>query len=100
MLPGKDKMAIKLDKILTMSAKDYCEMQRKRLSDYKARGVHCYGGINSFKNSVPNETEVIVDYKFSITSAVEKGRSIENFEYASGTALIPKNIQKDKSKGK
>jgi hypothetical protein len=101
-------MSIKLDKILTMSAKDYCEMHGKKLYEYEARFIHYafsseYGDVykfkENFKNRVPKGTEVIVDYRFSIGGAGDLHTTSFGY-YASGTALIPKNIQKDKSKGK
>lgn len=79
----KDK-PFPLEKILTVSARDYCEYEGKKLSDYVMQGVHCeedIARISYFVKMVPKQTEVVVDYKFC------KGR----YTYLkSGTALIPK----------
>ena len=75
-----------LEKILTVSARDYCESVGKRLSDYEMRGV--YGeqnyGIKDFANKVPTDTEIVVDH-----------RPIKEHPYRIvlyGIALIPKTI--------
>ncbi|MBI2451828.1 hypothetical protein HYV50_01980 [Candidatus Pacearchaeota archaeon] len=81
-----------LEKILTISAREYCEMQGKDLSDYEPVGVHYYEGrsgeanqgLINFAKTVPKGTEVIVSYS---------ARTINiNFCVVAlqGTALIPK----------
>lgn len=106
-------MAIELEKILTISAKDYCEMHDKSLRDYTCVGVHVeefcderteeHGknlfyknalyivvkGVEYFRKAVPEDAEVVVDFKPSIGSETK----MEDCAYiyaASGTALIPK----------
>ena len=78
-----------LEKILTVSAEEYAETQQnKTLEDYEFRGVNVKSRNNPnenlhelFLSHVPSSAEVVVDYKF-------------NSEYASGTALIPKQKEK------
>jgi len=73
-----------LEKILTSSEGEYRKWNHK---DYVSKGVHVKVNDNKrnlvevFASSVPKEAEVVVDYKF-------------NSEYASGTALIPKQKEK------
>ena len=73
-----------LEKILIVSARDYCESVGMKLSDYKMRGVHqeCFSKLESFAGNVPPNTEVVVDYVFKIIN--------KSYLSASGTALIPK----------
>ena len=81
--------------VLTSSARDYVESAGKSLKDYTMKGVNdVFVGDTrtskgcSFKllKKIPESAEVVVDYKFSITS---RGG---NWSYTecSGTALIPK----------
>lgn len=77
-----------LEKILTVSAAEYIATQKdKTLENYYMLGVNFRlnnpkGNINDlFLSHVPSGAEVVVDYKF-------------NSEYASGTALIPKQKEK------
>ncbi len=84
---GDPKKEFPLEKILTMSAGDYCGLNNgRKLSDYTARGVHLSGnyGHNAercFKEKIPTGTEVVVDY---IAAVGDKWVAM------SGTALIPK----------
>ena len=79
-------MVFPLEKILTISARDYCEIHRKKLENYEVRGIHSRDigtagatfVLSRFLDIVPEEAEVVVDYRFSDIRA-------------SGTALIPKN---------
>jgi hypothetical protein len=95
-------MAIKLARILTISARDYCEMHGRKLNDYEAKGIHytgstwqkergvtCWDLVNHvFLPLVPNEAEVVVDFRDSMGS---------DFHYsAHGTALIPKPETEEK----
>jgi hypothetical protein len=92
-------MAFPLEKILTMSARDYCEMMGKRLTDYVPQGVHTCNTFrehalqniyNMFAERVPESAEVVVDYMFSSSiSKAAEGSSVDS--YASGTALIPRD---------
>ncbi len=94
----QEKMSFPLEKILTISAKDYCEMMDKRLSNYTAVGVHTYNGgycvphklirdqLNASEELLA-ETEVIVDYIGCISFG--EGYNTSG-ACASGTALIPK----------
>ena len=71
-----------LEKILTVSARDYCESVERRLSDYRLVGVHAEEDyLSEFQKKVPRETEVVVEYVYA-----SKG----NCGRISGTALIPK----------
>ncbi len=70
------------EKVLTISAKEYCENKGTNLADYELIGVsdrdlkgYSFAGL--FIKSVPSGTEVIVDYRIGGT-------------YEAGTALIPK----------
>ena len=70
-----------LEKILTVSARDYCESVGKSLGDYVMRGiVNSYS--DEFPKKVPEDAEVVVDYRLS---SFER-----HVKYACGTALIPK----------
>jgi len=70
-------MAIELEKILTISARDYCEINGKDLNEYEAKGVHfnpendlrCGELTKSFAKIVQKEAEVIVDYRVSVGGA-------------------------------
>jgi len=97
-----ERLEKRLDKILTISARDYCEMYGKNLSDYTCRGINEFTegnisnrkiikhrffpeiveetfeeGLISFLKSIPEGAEVVVDYRPSSYML-------------SGTALIPK----------
>lgn len=80
-----------LEKILTISAREYCEMHGKKLRDFKAVGVHYRGyapehmEAESINDIVPRGTEVVVNYSASIS---RQGCNFAYFEH--GTALIPK----------
>lgn len=90
------------EKILTISAFEYCENHGKSIKDYKIVGVHGYGGylfyrkdllsgsaeryhhskdyiVNLFIHRIPSGTEVVVGLAYSSADDV-----------ASGVALIPK----------
>lgn len=89
-------MTIALDKILTISARDYCDMHGKSLTDYEERGVHIEEPdsseltiLESFAQKVPEEAEIIVAYQQQIIS-----EEPNDIYFADGTALIPK-IPKD-----
>jgi hypothetical protein len=75
-----------MEKVLTISAKEYVETVGKSLGDYIAVGVHAIntytaGTKNSFINKIPVNAEVVVNY--TIRDAYGSCES--------GTALIPKN---------
>lgn len=81
-----DKKLFPLEKILTVSARDYCEHRDTVLSYYKMIGVHADGEnikeiSEEFNQQAPN-AEVIVDYRFRTPDSIAI--------IASGTALIPK----------
>lgn len=88
-------MAINIDKILTISARDYADLVGKKLEDYEAVGMHITEIISAgtmferlteeFASRVQKEVEVVVDYKASIG-----GREYNFIYHVSGTALIPK----------
>jgi len=96
-------MAIDKSRILTISAREYCEIYDKKLSDYTAVGVHYEGAVTSgllsmFSNSVPNEAEVVVGYTplpiFQSKAGDAKSSGLAA-GIASGTALIPRKKEKD-----
>lgn len=73
-------------KLMTMSARDYCEMQGKKLSDYTAKGFVCNGAFYAIEIRVGEEVEAVVDFR------IEKGREnscLDSMHYY-GTALVPK----------
>lgn len=80
-------MAISVEKILTISAKDWFEMMETPAKAYKPVGVH-YSTISGtgevkdinkeFAKIVPDEADVVVNYY------------VFGERYAYGTALIPK----------
>jgi len=74
-------MGIDLEKILTISASEYCLMVGKPLDAYLPKGVH--GGPTGL--DVPDRTEVVVNYRLKL---IWNGEETE--EYGAGTALIPK----------
>lgn len=80
-----------LEKILTVSARDYCESMGKRLSNYELRGVHVQGDLlfKRFRNAVPTNAEVVVDYKMETSIAITDDLKYMS-RYAFGTALIPR----------
>jgi len=81
-----------LEKILTISARDYCESVGKNLQDYEMKGVHIQSSsvgpkiIEELNEKIPKNTEVIVEYRFSNGGYF----NVKYEKYASGTALIPK----------
>ncbi len=85
----EDPQPFPLERILTVSALDYCESVGKKLNDYEMRGVHVIQ-VNSqdnrpsykvFADKVPSTAEVVVGYTMGIARFGG---------YVSGTALIPK----------
>ena len=89
-------MAIDVEKILTISVREYCEMMNKQLNNYKPRGIFSReGDISEFAKKVPNEAEVVIDYRYSSAGSTESANLnwvSSRFSYFQhGTALIPKN---------
>jgi hypothetical protein len=95
-----------LEKILTISATEYCEMSGKNLSRYKAVGVHddsmSYWGdpTEHFSGFVPAEAEVVVNYQLQRTlgpyESAQPGANARGVQFtAHGTALILRNNQGD-----
>ena len=109
--------SLPLDKILTISAKDYCDIVGRHPAQYEAVGVHmdAPGSVQAFIELVPGGTEVIVDYRFFSSSAETQkydptnliphktgdmtgpereaalsARKVVDHYFASGTALIPR----------
>ncbi len=95
-----------LEKILNVTATEYCSNAGKELKDYELRGVHvdddlpCRARlISRFQEKVPFDAEVVVSFSYAIaggasgTSGVlglsQTHRTFLN-QYASGTALIPR----------
>ena len=87
-------MAINLDKILTISARDYCEMNEKDIRNYEAVGLHYAlfaGGLKIYSfvaERVPEKAEIVVDFIHSVGGSASCEGTVC---YASGTALIPKD---------
>ena len=65
------------EKVLTISAAEYCESADRKLSDYRMVGVQSTWSFYNFQEHIPAGTEVIVSFMHS------------REDYA-GTALIPK----------
>ena len=85
-------MAIDIERILTISATEWFGMNKKKPSEYEARGVHsrdeCMSQVvREFAKRVPSEAEVVVEYRFSSATAGASGGMVA-MVYASGTALI------------
>ncbi|HLD05736.1 MAG TPA: hypothetical protein VJG90_08505 [Candidatus Nanoarchaeia archaeon] len=82
-----------LENIVTMSARDWCETQGVRLSDYQPIGIHHCGqeqyplGMESFANQAPKGTIIITDFHSSMTDTRIGNPSYE----AHGTALVLKS---------
>ena len=83
-----------LEKITSMSAGDYCDSKRKKLSDYEIVPVHVR--IDSFRGlcpdirtelakSVQQNAEMVTDYQLQIAM-----NDLRVLQYAAGNALIPK----------
>lgn len=86
-------MAISIEKILTISATEWFEMNDRKPSEYEARGVHNDGtmthGLEEFAEKVPTEAEVVIGYRStSATSGSSGGMSAMTYRY--GTVLIPR----------
>ncbi len=89
-----------LDKVLTMSARDYANSQRVNLNAYKPVGVHkvCEDsaqGFEGFLREVPSGAEAVVDFRTTIVSGhIAPNLSTEGGDYFqtlySGTALVRK----------
>lgn len=65
-----------LEKILTVSVRDYCDSVGKDLKDYNLVGVHvdddlpiCEKLIQAFRTKVPLEAEVVVGFQYSLGGA-------------------------------
>ncbi len=85
-----------LEKILTVSVRDYCDSVDRSIGSFQMRGVHVVSistnngrdldHLKHFAQQLPANTEVVVEYRLMrITEGIEG-----NFFYQSGTALIPK----------
>ncbi len=105
-----------LEKILTVSARDYVESQGKNLGDYELRGV-CLSickwaeesPFNEFTKLFQQDAEAVVNYQHSIAGAVltkNEQRSdgtfvgfdeLKVYHQMSGTALIPKQKEKEEA---
>ena len=98
-------MTFPLDKILTMSAKDYVGSSDVRDS-YDVKGVHFNGlysndnirsvemSLDIFAKKVPKNAEIITDLKRIVSNSIGDGKIDPHkklFIQISGTALIPKN---------
>lgn len=88
----KQRLEELLPKVLTISARDYCEINGKDITHYEVKGVHTIGhspyrkdSIKDFVRDIPLEAEIVVGFQQIMTRR-------DSREYiASGTALIPKN---------
>ena len=88
-------MAIDLDRILTVSAKDYCESVDRQLRGYSLRGFSVTRGLSSETNpreelakEIPENAEVVVNYRSNNLGEV--------FYEASGTALFRNETSEQK----
>lgn len=87
-----------LEKILTISAREYCESKGKNLSDYEMFGVHAQGydirAVSEIFCNQAGNAEVVVNYQFIRHSVPTKNTKQQETEQeimiAAGTALIPK----------
>jgi hypothetical protein len=85
-----------LEKVLTVSARDYVESQGKTLSDYDMVGVHFTTDYDDFElekfcEYVSEDAEAVVDYQTNITAlSGEALVDLSSRAILSGTALIPK----------
>jgi hypothetical protein len=96
-----------LEKILTGTATEYCASVGRELSQYELVGVHVdddleFGApvIKRFQEKVPVDSEVVVGFRYTIGGAgagssgvlgLSQTHSRTMNQYASGTALAPKN---------
>jgi hypothetical protein len=92
---------IPLEKILTISATEYCTMKRKSLRSYVPVGVFFRNTSTSHNQEtieVPEGTEVVVAYSRIIAPEIGEyftSNCTKVAEYGTGTALIPKRKQKE-----
>lgn len=83
-------MAMNIEKILNISAKEWFEITGKKPTEYQVLGVHAISriaSINDLKLEFPPEAEVVVGYTIRNITRPTAGCSEI---YAYGTALIPK----------
>jgi|SRR3989344_1653371 len=93
-----------LEKILTISASEYCESIGKPLSDYEFFGVHLdkidywANPTEYFAELVPPEADVVVNYSVqrsfgNFYEDAKPGQNARGIQFtAHGTALIPKTL--------
>lgn len=77
-----------LEKILTVSAAEYCQSVGRQLSDYHLQGISGY----ELQKRVPPEAEVVVGLDIEYSPELSGSR----IKYAAGTALIPKSVLGDR----
>ena len=82
------------EKILAVSVKDYIESVGKSFRDYEFKGIHfrsLHASISEkeFTSVVPQDVEVVVDYKII---GLDGNRGNSSYIYVYGTALIPKRL--------
>ena len=94
-------MAIDKSKVLTISAQAYVGHRVVVRDSYEFVGVHAHCDfaehvMDSFCRKVPDNAEVVVDYRESIASGRTRAGEVEGLSVIlmSGTALIPRNIEK------
>jgi len=98
----KTPQSFPLEKILNISASEYCQMIGTRLSDYFPVGVHAekisYWGdpTEYFADLVPEKAEVVVNYQVNRSlgpyQPAQPGHNAQGVQFTvHGTALIPKN---------
>lgn len=94
-------MEIKLDQILTISLRDYCESRCRKISDYAILGVHSFGTLSVYTvdadspkhrlaREVPEGVEAVVGYNVQFMTQVEPSNKGPVIYEANGNALIPK----------
>ena len=119
MLSSDERQVFTQDKILTISAKEWADIEGRELKNYRAVGVQTNGCLTrecdkkgnatqnfgsieeAFIKKVPNNAEAVVSYRAKIGySGVSYSKLFSELAYhASGTALIKKS-QKFKNKMK
>ncbi len=86
-----------LEKILSVSAEEYCKSNGKSLKEYKMIGVHLVGkNVKELSEHIPfiaPNAEVIVNYQFMFSNYL-KINDYYQLIIATGTALVPKKKNK------
>tara|TARA_Y100000310_G_scaffold255151_1_gene262415 strand:+ start:312 stop:596 length:285 start_codon:yes stop_codon:yes gene_type:complete len=90
-----DEQPFPLERILNVSATEYCASNGTDLKDYTMMGIHVESQfeegdiISEFEVCVPRDAEVVVNYRTNSSTSASFWRYFV-FREAHGTALIPK----------